>query len=106
MSSSHAQHSSWSSRISTSRELHLTPTFTLMAFVSMSLDAQDSAASAGKFGTFANRIASETRHKTLEEIAAAFGDKVVEVGEREVEAEGNVLDEKAGARHIEKMEKV
>ena len=43
----------------------------------------------------------ETRHKTLEEIAAAFGDKVVEVGEREVEAEGSVLEEKAEARHVE-----
>ena len=49
---------------------------------------------------------SETRHKTLEEIAASFGDKVVEVGDREVEAEGNVLEEKAGTRHVEKMEKV
>jgi hypothetical protein len=29
---------------------------------------------------------------------------VVEVGDREVEAEGNVLEEKAGARHVEKME--
>jgi len=48
----------------------------------------------------------ETRHKTLEEIAAAFGDKVIEVGDREVEAEGSVLEEKAGARHVEKMEKV
>ena len=54
----------------------------------------------------ANAINSETRHKTLEEIAAAFGDKVVEVGDREVEAEGSVLEEKAGARHVEKMEKV
>ena len=54
----------------------------------------------------ANGIYSETRHKTLEEIAAAFGDKVVEVGEREVEAEGTVLEEKAGTRHLEKVEKV
>ena len=54
----------------------------------------------------ANALHSETRHKTLEEIAAAFGDKVVEVGDREVEAEGSVLEEKAGARHVEKMEKV
>lgn len=54
----------------------------------------------------ANEIDSETRHKTLEEIAAAFGDKVIEVGDREVEAEGSVLEEKAGARHVEKMEKV
>ena len=54
----------------------------------------------------ANEIDSETRHKTLEEIAAAFGDKVVEVGDREVEAEGSVLEEKAGARHVEKTEKL
>jgi hypothetical protein len=54
--------------------------------------------------TIANDKHSETRHKTLEEIAAAFGDRVVEVGDREVEAEGNVLEEKAGARHVEKME--
>ena len=53
------------------------------------------------FGTYNDPIYRETRHKTLEEIAAAFGDKVVEVGEREVEAEGSVLEEKAEARHIE-----
>jgi hypothetical protein len=56
--------------------------------------------------TQADRTYSETRHKTLEEIAAGFGDKVVEVGDREVEAEGNVLEEKAGTRHVEKTEKV
>jgi hypothetical protein len=54
--------------------------------------------------TVTDRMYSETRHKTLEEIAAAFGDRVVEVGDREVEAEGNVLEEKAGARHVEKLE--
>ena len=48
----------------------------------------------------------ETRHKTLEEIAAAFGDKVVEVGERDVEAEGSVLEEKAGTRHVERTDSV
>lgn len=52
------------------------------------------------------RPRSETRHKTLEEIAAAFGDKVVEVGEGDVEAEGSVLEEKAGARHVETEENV
>lgn len=51
-------------------------------------------------------VNSETRHKTLEEIAAAFGDKVVEVGEGEVEAEGNVLEKKAGTRHVETKENV
>lgn len=59
-----------------------------------------------KHTTLTNRTHSETRHKTLEEIAAAFGDKVVEVGEREVEAEGNVLEEKASARHVETKEHV
>lgn len=55
---------------------------------------------------YADFIKSETRHKTLEEIAAAFGDKVVEVGEGEVEAEGSVLEEKAGTRHVETKENV
>lgn len=59
-----------------------------------------------KCATLTDRTHSETRHKTLEEIAAAFGDKVVEVGEREVEAEGDVLEEKAGARHVETKEHV
>jgi len=52
-------------------------------------------------GSRIDSVHRETRHKTLEEIAAAFGDKVVEVGEREVEAEGSVLEEKAEARHVE-----
>ena len=47
----------------------------------------------------------ETRHKTLEEIAAEFGDKVVEVGPGEVDAERAVLEEKAGAGHIELKER-
>ncbi|KAK6402265.1 hypothetical protein LTR95_019091, partial [Oleoguttula sp. CCFEE 5521] len=45
----------------------------------------------------------ETRHKTLEEIAASFGDKVVEVGERDVLAERDILDEKAGIDRLEKV---
>lgn len=49
---------------------------------------------------------SETRHKTLEEIAAAFGDKVVEVGERDLRAERSVFEEKAGVSHFESSEKV
>jgi hypothetical protein len=43
----------------------------------------------------------ETRHKTLEEIAAAFGDRVVEVGDRDVEADGSEMEEKADTRHVE-----
>lgn len=43
---------------------------------------------------------AETRHKTLEEIASSFGDKVVEVNESDVSHEQAVF-EKAGAGHIE-----
>ena len=39
--------------------------------------------------------------KTLEEIAAAFGDKVVLVSERDVIDEQAVLEEKAGFGHME-----
>lgn len=55
---------------------------------------------------YADSIHRETKHKTLEEIAAAFGDKVVEVSAREVEAEAEVLDEKAGPRHVETKDNV
>lgn len=49
----------------------------------------------------------ETKRKTLEEIAAAFGDKVVLVTENEVIAEQNVLEEKAaGGRHVEMVPSV
>lgn len=37
----------------------------------------------------------ETNQKTLEEIAAAFGDHVVEVDEREIAAEGVAIESKA-----------
>ena len=37
----------------------------------------------------------ETKQKTLEEIAQAFGDRVVDVSEESVRAEGAVLEEKA-----------
>ena len=47
---------------------------------------------------------SETRHKTLEEIAAAFGDKVVTLTETELSAEQTVFDEKAGIGHVEERE--
>lgn len=44
----------------------------------------------------------ETRHKTLEEIAAAFGDKVVTLTENDVVAEQTVFEEKDKDRHLEK----
>jgi len=37
----------------------------------------------------------------LEEIAAAFGDKVVTLTDRDVALEEEILAEKAGAAHIE-----
>lgn len=43
----------------------------------------------------------ETKQKTLEEIAAAFGDRVVEIGEQQIAAEGAVFEGKAGSVHIE-----
>lgn len=43
----------------------------------------------------------ETKKKTLEEIAAAFGDKVVTLTENDVAAEHTVFEEKARAGHIE-----
>lgn len=43
----------------------------------------------------------QTRHKTLEEIAAAFGDKVVTLTENDVVAEQTVFEDKAKADHLE-----
>ncbi|KAM0258911.1 hypothetical protein ACHAQJ_003567 [Trichoderma viride] len=43
----------------------------------------------------------ETNQKTLEEIAAAFGDRVVEVDEQDVAAEGVAFEGKASTGHIE-----
>ena len=43
----------------------------------------------------------ETKRKTLEEIAAAFGDKVVTLTENDVAAEQTIFDEKANVRHAE-----
>ncbi|KAK1813987.1 hypothetical protein LTR12_011586 [Friedmanniomyces endolithicus] len=43
----------------------------------------------------------ETRHKTLEEIAAAFGDKVVTLTEIEIAQEQTVFEEKATMGHVE-----
>lgn len=54
----------------------------------------------------------ETKQKTLEEIAAAFGDKVVEVGENEMAAEELAMEGNAGkaalagverAAHVERV---
>ena len=44
---------------------------------------------------------SETMHKTLEEIAAAFGDKLVQVDEQQVASEGLALEQKAASKHVE-----
>ncbi|KAH8703560.1 putative MFS monosaccharide transporter [Talaromyces proteolyticus] len=43
----------------------------------------------------------ETKQKTLEEIAAAFGDKVVDLEETDVAVEEAVMEAKAGAQHVE-----
>lgn len=43
----------------------------------------------------------ETKMRTLEEIAAAFGDKVVTLTENEVVAEQTVFEEKTKASHVE-----
>ncbi|KAF7346170.1 putative MFS monosaccharide transporter [Mycena sanguinolenta] len=43
----------------------------------------------------------ETRHKTLEEIAASFGDKVVTITEKEVNAEQSVFEDKGMSEHVE-----
>jgi hypothetical protein len=44
---------------------------------------------------------SETKQKTLEEIAAAFGDKVVLLTERDIAAEETVMEEKARVEQVE-----
>lgn len=43
----------------------------------------------------------ETRKKTLEEIAAAFGDKVVTLTERDIAAEEAIVQHKKMAEHVE-----
>ena len=43
----------------------------------------------------------ETRRKTLEEIAAAFGDKVVTLTEREMAVEQTIAEEKIVSEHVE-----
>ena len=49
----------------------------------------------------ADNISSETKHKTLEEIAAAFGDKVVTLTEMDLATEQTVFEEKAAVGHVE-----
>lgn len=44
---------------------------------------------------------SETKQRTLEDIAAAFGDKVVFVTDRIVVDEQAILEGKAGHGHVE-----
>ncbi|KAI6840103.1 putative MFS monosaccharide transporter [Hortaea werneckii] len=46
----------------------------------------------------------ETRHKTLEEIAAAFGDRVVSLTDRDLVAEQTVFEEKVAMSHVEKSD--
>ncbi|KAK2757292.1 hypothetical protein FQN54_004806 [Arachnomyces sp. PD_36] len=46
----------------------------------------------------------ETRRKTLEEIAAAFGDEVVLPTENDVAAEGGIMAAKAGSGHVESVD--
>ena len=48
----------------------------------------------------------ETRRKTLEEIAAAFGDKVVLVEDTQVVAEQAALEDKLDAARVEQKENV
>jgi hypothetical protein len=47
------------------------------------------------------RLYRETKQKTLEDIAAAFGDKVVLVDERAIAAEEVVLEEKSRLEEVE-----
>ncbi len=44
---------------------------------------------------------SETKKKTLEEIAAAFGDKVVPLDENDLATESAVVGDKLGAVQVE-----
>ncbi|RYC65056.1 hypothetical protein CHU98_g1152 [Xylaria longipes] len=43
----------------------------------------------------------ETKQKSLEEIAAAFGDRVMEVNEHDIAVEGEIFDTKATVSHVE-----
>lgn len=44
---------------------------------------------------------SQTRHKTLEQIAADFGDKVVTLTDNDVAVEQTVFEDKAKADHMD-----
>ena len=45
---------------------------------------------------------SETKQKSLEEIAAAFGDQVVEISEHDITVEGEVFDAKAAVSYVKR----
>lgn len=45
----------------------------------------------------------ETNQRTLEEIAAAFGDKVVDIESSELAAHGLALETKAGIEKVEEL---
>ena len=47
---------------------------------------------------------SETKQKTLEEVAAAFGDKVVLVTENDLAVEDAVMQDKAGTMQVERTQ--
>lgn len=46
-------------------------------------------------------MSKQTKQRTLEEIASAFGDKVVTVKDDEMAVNGLAFDEKAGLQHVE-----
>lgn len=54
----------------------------------------------------AHKLQSETKQKTLEEIAAAFGDKVVLLTEIEVAAEEAIMDGSGGKARDEQVESI
>lgn len=45
----------------------------------------------------------ETNQRTLEEIAAAFGDRVVEIEHSQLAADGLALEEKAAVERVDKV---
>jgi hypothetical protein len=46
-------------------------------------------------------LCSETKKKTLEEIASAFGDKVVLVSDQDVAIEQAIMGDKSPSEHVE-----
>jgi hypothetical protein len=47
-------------------------------------------------------VTRETKQKSLEEIAAAFGDRVVEIDHQQIEAEVAALEIKGASTHVER----